>query len=807
MTRMRIHSPDPGAPPGSASRGAWTMSIEQGNLRMTGDGVWFDTRFGRAPDGTEHDVRPFRRGSDGEWVESATGRPVADANVRAALDQWDANMAASHIPLFPKEPGGGGGAAPPRGPISPPPEPPGGPPPAAAPESQPRGGTAAQAALGITGSSFTGDAARRAGVRGARDGDLEAAMSRLAAPDGIFAAKNAAVVEAPGAPHTMRIDARTGEPLTVKIVLVDTLPVEDGEVPVAKYKELGGGEYQVQISRGARPEAVERALAHELAEISARHKTEGQPPDALTPAPRRPGAEAVSKLSPHDEGRLAELNVLGRRLAELPFDSPPYRATLDEAQRLAAHLGLVGESEGVPLRQKLAREALSDGLGRAILENAITTALDNPFLQRLTGEFAEDMKLLRRRVEHARSLGEAAGEVVPRTTFTPETTKWTSLEARTIETIRQLLLREGIVTDPTETRAGVFYRERVKALASESSPGFMKLVDEAVRRATAQLERGAETTPPVDPASIDPHTAAATRALFGDHEHFQDWRVFLDQYGSKNKNDPEVLRRIFEQWANGSYVFERTGRARSLLSDMDRPSPGYEHRFLIDPARQETIRLPGDHVLTIFSKQGGERLAAVDDAVAERAQKMAQAAALRLQMNDPQTDIPTKARLAAQIDGIMQGVREISEALGVAAGVAFARERFGDGAELIIMRGDGVPDVLVRLSPTGPIVVIECKGGKSGFGTRSSVDGTVRVEQGTKEYLLSLATEMSKTPPDTAEGKRIRDNGRLLLEQLTAQGAPDTEYFVVRQPVDPTGPTAPEVGQFDTSGKLKKPSE
>ena len=812
MTRMRIHSPDPTAPPGSASRTGWTLNIEQGNLRMRADGGWFDTRYSRAPDGTEVDVRPYRRAPDGAWVESASGRPVTDANVRAALDQWDANMAASHIPLFPGE--GGPPTPPPRRPETPPSAPPPEGPPGAPPRGATGGpeaelparptGTAEEAAAGIAGSSFTGDAARKLGVAGARSTDVEAAANRLAAPDSQFAAQKATVVESPDALLAMRLDARNGQPVNVKVTLVDTLPpTASGEVPVAKYTDLGGGEYLVQVSKGARPEAVERALAHELAEISARHGTIGKPPDdALSPTSRG----KITELSPHDEGRLAELRVLGRRLAELAPDSPSYRATLDEAQRLAAHLGLVGEGDAVAARQKLAREALGPGVGRAILDNAIQTALNNPFLQRLTGDFAEDMKLLQRRLEHARSLGEPPGRVLPRAPGESKSrTAWTALEQQIIETIRQIVVREDLVLAGTERRmGGKLSLNRIDALAKTLSPEFMRLVTEGIESATAKLtEKNLPTRP--DPEVTDPHTAAATRALFGDQEHFQDWPAFRAKYLAGNPsldgNDPFVLRRMFEQWAAGSYVAEGTGRARSLLSGMDRPSPGYEHRFLVDPAANESIRLPGDQMITIFSKASGERLASVDDAVSQRAQKLADAATKRAVMNNPQTDSVTRATLKAEIEGIMQGVREISEALGIAAGVAFAKARFGDG-EIIIERGSGVPDVLFKRPPDGPLIVIECKGGDSPLGTRLSVDGTVRVEQGTKEYLLSLAAEMARSSDEN-----IRRHGRLLLTQLTGLGKPQTEYYLVRQPIDEAGAAAPEIAQFDTSGKLKPPPQ
>ena len=463
MTRMRVHSPDPTAPPGSTSRSKWTLSIEQGNLRMRGDGGWFDTRYGRAADGTEIDVRPYRRGPDGAWIESATGRPVADANVRAALDQWDANMAASHIPLFPGE--GGAPTPPPRPPETPPSEgPPGAPPRAGAggaelePGVRPPG-TVEAAAAAIPGSTFTGDAAKKAGIPGPNRRDVDTAMNRLAAPDGLFASQKATVVETPDAALALRLDVRNGDRVTVRIELGTVPPDESGGIPVATFKRVGDtNEYVVTVSRDARPDSVERGLAHELGEINAAHQkvpestvaaeAAPKPTDALSPTSRG----KITELSPHDEGRLTELKVLGRQLAETPADTPEYRRILNEAQLVAAERGLIGEGEGVAQRQKLAREALGEGFGRAILDNAIKTASDNPFLQRQTGDVAEDLRLLQRRLEHARSLGEPAGKVQPFEPFKRQTTKWTARESEIIENIRQLLLREEIVSPKTEEK-------------------------------------------------------------------------------------------------------------------------------------------------------------------------------------------------------------------------------------------------------------------------------------------------------------------------------------------------------------------
>jgi hypothetical protein len=236
---------------------------------------------------------------------------------------------------------------------------------------------------------------------------------------------------------------------------------------------------------------------------------------------------------------------------------------------------------------------------------------------------------------------------------------------------------------------------------------------------------------------------------------------------------------------------------------MDRPSPGYEHRFVVDPAAREDLKLPADQIIQIFSKGGAIRDVSVDRAVQERNDQLALASAKRDELkatSDPQQ----RARLKAEIETHMQPIRDISEALGVAAGKAFAQSEYRD-AEIIIMRGGGVPDLLVKMPPAGPVVVIECKGGQSPLGTRLSADKTLRVEQGTKEYLISLATEMEMSDPTD---RTVQEYGRLLLDQLTDPAAPDTRYYVVRQPFGEAGEPAPvEVGQFDTSGKKPAPAD
>ena len=161
---------------------------------------------------------------------------------------------------------------------------------------------------------------------------------------------------------------------------------------------------------------------------------------------------------------------------------------------------------------------------------------------------------------------------------------------------------------------------------------------------------------------------------------------------------------------------------------MERPSPGYEHRFLTDPVAHEDLTLPADQILRI-GKGEDARTVTVEGAVAERDQHIA-AAQARRDLLQKTTDPETRARLVDEINALIGPINQLSEALGVAAGRAYALDTF-PGAQTIEMHGSGVPDLILKL-PDGRIVVIECKGGLSDLGTRLSVDGTVRVEQGTR---------------------------------------------------------------------------
>ena len=114
----------------------------------------------------------------------------------------------------------------------------------------------------------------------------------------------------------------------------------------------------------------------------------------------------------------------------------------DEAEQLAAHLGLVEDTAAARSRSELARRSLPEGSpGRTLQDEAITGAKSNPFVLRREGHFETDLPILAGQLERARAMGDAA------------------LEAAVIAEGRLLLLgsrvvkreRDGAPADPART--------------------------------------------------------------------------------------------------------------------------------------------------------------------------------------------------------------------------------------------------------------------------------------------------------------------------------------------------------------------
>ena len=769
QTKLRLHSPHPNAPAGSASHEGWTINIEQGNARMTPDGKWFDTRYSTLPDGSRFDTRPYRRGPTGEWLD-ASSRPVTNPEHLAALNTWDRNMAASHIPVFPEMPPPAPTTPTQAPPTAPAPPRPVDPMPVLAPENT---------AAAIAGSRFRGDVVPltsegASGFGAANRNDVNRAIERLVSPEGPFASTAS---ERPNQPQPeIELTAHNDDKVKVRIRTGETLePGENGEIPVAEYVREGDG-YTIRIARGAPSEAVERALAHELAEIRAVHPSEGSTREhALAP-----GA-TTKDLSPHDRGRLSELQVLARQFNEAPAESPKRYALQDEAERLAAHLGLTGDSPQANARLGRAVAALGEGPAGAFLENAAKTARSNPFLERLYGDPVHDLRVLNRRLEQVARMGGTQGERKAR-------------ENQVLESAQRLVWSNELVfayRKQPVARANL----DIEALKPWLSPAEQQLLQKAVE--TAARPKIGE----MDPAVQDPHTAAAVRTAFADQPKFQDWPTMRDAYFeglAPQEIDPARVRWLFDEWASGRYVSEK-GAPRSLFSEDLSPSAGFEAQFKSRDVSRPDLQLRDTDPVRV-----GDSQMTVREAVDLRAKSLREAQSVRAQLDlarrngDPE---PVLQGYRDQLTAKMRPANNISEAVGVAAGRAFLVERFGAefvkggmnpkaGFVEIPRAGSGVPDLVYKL-PDGRLIVVECKGGESGLGTRLTADKASRAEQGHIEYLRSLAEEMAKSSTNSD----IRKLGQDLLVALIV--GPTPEYWKVQQPIDPkTGLGAPLISQF-----------
>lgn len=131
----------------------------------------------------------------------------------------------------------------------------------------------------------------------------------------------------------------------------------------------GGGEIVLRVSDRAADHHIERAIAHDLAEIRHRLRFGAAVagPDALAP-----GATATS-LSAHDVGRLAELNVMVEQLRAAdkaaasgdPGAVEHKAQLLREGRELVEHLGLTGD--GSNRRMALASQYAKSPDARAVV--------------------------------------------------------------------------------------------------------------------------------------------------------------------------------------------------------------------------------------------------------------------------------------------------------------------------------------------------------------------------------------------------------------------------------------------------------
>ena len=205
-------------------------------------------------------------------------------------------------------------------------------------------------AAAIPGSTFHGKTSRPASPA-ANIAEGEARLLALAAQAGLANGRK-------GKPdrdgrYSYEFDGPDGEVVSIRIASVPLSGDEVARSIVNPTKDA----HVIQISDKADPKHIERAVAHELAEImairdrAANDKATRVDDDAL--AKGKPDADA--ELSPHDMGRLAELDVLARQLAaaQASADNAAVAELTSEIHALIEHLGLRAATEGARARRAL----------------------------------------------------------------------------------------------------------------------------------------------------------------------------------------------------------------------------------------------------------------------------------------------------------------------------------------------------------------------------------------------------------------------------------------------------------------------
>jgi hypothetical protein len=567
-----------------------------------------------------------------------------------------------------------------------------------------------------------------------------------------------------------------GKDVEVRIVARDSLePTADG-VPVARFRPDPGNPdgYLVEMSARAPAGTARRALAHELTEIRHAHAGRISHDDAANLL-RAGGFGAEGRaagppaLTPHDRGRLAEVRVLGEEIAaaRIANDDKAVTRLEDETQRLLAHLGLIDESPGARARLELAQSAMADDVGRQFLQAQAEAARAHPFLRAFPEDSHGRQDLLIKRLKHARAMGDAA------------------LEASVFRQAQALLdFSKGgnVVVRGSGPQMVLSRAWLAKTLESQSHPLSSLLAEMADYAYQRRLYYGSTEggRMAVDPAADHPDLVAATDRRFRDYQGRQTWEEFQRQFFGMSKT-PKVaaLNRAFYLWVSGRVAFSK-GKSRRLVD------PRGLAMVRADVGRRSQVpeaALARSHAMT-ETEPGVARN--VGDAIDARRAAMAESAALQAQLRNVR-DPDEYAAVQQQINDLIPRINNPTRDLGEAAAARVARERFGGNQDnMSEFSVSGRPDLAVDSRNPDRLVVIEAKGADATLGYRLSRDGTRRVQQGTFEYLDSLAAEMMRpgNPPDViALGRRI--------DSALRTGQPPIEYYVVRQPIPASGDLPP----------------
>jgi hypothetical protein len=672
-----------------------------------------------------------------------------------------------------------------------------------APPSRNQQGQSGTAAA-VEGSRFRGDVNTKPVVDKTH---VSKGLKDLTADGGFLQGKARLDPEGDGMRVMLTLD--DGSEIPIHFKTVDEMTLTEKGIPVAEFHGDGKG-YAVHVSSKADPEMIQRAMVHELTEIRHLKRPNANTDDVLRPGgPTTKRPEGEPQLSPHDRARIAELEFMQRQIdiarAKKPVDAARIRQLNDETMTLLTHLGVVNDTPGAKHRRSMLDEHLPGTRMRDAIDASIKAAREDVRFHYRGADHDAALDMLVRQWEHHKSVGD------------------TETAGRILDQIRRRLMRmEHISTDrrfkDEQQKLGETIDQHVK------SP---ELID-AMKRLLKEEGIVSESKLRNDPASEDPHGAQAVRREFGDNPNFQDWAVFkqkfFDTFKTADSNDPIHLDRAYFEWSTGAYVSETTGRMRSVLSDISRPHPDFQHQWKEGKHLQaeERAKLKArqelDHSLEGLFKATDTELVRdgdLSDSVQKKIESLAEAhPQTPLTVNDAATlrhellgearrieailkkpgnrDDATLARLRKLHHDLEHQAIKLSETLGEAAARKVAELEKGNWEPVELDgQGAGLPDVVYRDKETGRLLVIEAKGGGSQLGTRLSSDQRIRVEQGTRAYLESLARTMMKST-----SQKTRDLGAELMGQLARPDGVD--YRLVKQRFDADGkPQAPEVGHFD----------
>ncbi|MEM9430987.1 MAG: hypothetical protein AAGA32_16020, partial [Pseudomonadota bacterium] len=552
----------------------------------------------------------------------------------------------------------------------------------------------------------------------------------------------------------IRMTGRSGQETDVEIRRVPELaPAEDGDVPVAQFvretRDDGRTIYVVEVSGRAHEAVIARAIAHELAEIDAietrraRGTLDPDAPNRLAPGAEAPDPDIPARdaLSPHDIGRIAEFEAMARRLADVPPDSDEAAFLTTEAHRLAEHLGLTGDTDAAAARRRLAAEVA--GADGPLLTRLALSASESPFAQPLRGTTEYVMGILADRLALAEKIDRMLGDDRRRTGKLDDDLKpilervYYSETERVLREAGRVMLGQGMVVVNFRRANDITVTGKEIFLLHQKDPGVRHLTD----RVTARLKD-------------------------------EDFRAFM--------------RGRAEDRFRASYTDDGAPAAvEAATLDPDRLLASHA----LDGARIIADRLPAQDATVRDVTRARDALTAERDALV---------AAHTLSPSD---------EVARQIRRLNARINKTHEILGEVAArrVVEARsETMEDGPDFeeITFPGSGanLPDLVYRnKSGDDPLLlIIEAKGGEADLGTRQGLDPTRRVEQGTYEYLESLATSMtgkSRPPEVQALGEEILRLLRTEPEKI--------QYQRVQQPLPERGSAlpAPEVGTFDLEPK------